>query len=179
MKWFTDLAVLVYVDFMFYLNWSAIRLLVLSAGRVRIFFKYDLSTRKSSHSFPVLTGLEASMFHRIFMSATRTILKGFHVRLNRTVDDWDSQTACTRLAPWCQSLSPSRSWEYCEVRWSWVRDCLCSSSAWGIRPCASQIYPYVTKKLRVLGGYQLVETQVHHKAFLRSGSSYLGNQLLY
>lgn len=33
---------------------------------------------------------------------------------------------------------------------------LCS----GIRPCASQIYPYVTKKLRVPGGYQPVEMQV-------------------
>ncbi len=29
-----------------------------------------------------------------------------------------------------------------------------------IRTCAGQIYPYVTKKLRVPGGYQLVEVQV-------------------
>lgn len=48
----------------------------------------------------------------------------------------------------------------------------------GFRPCASQIYPYVTKKLsswRLPAGMRCR----YHKAFLCSGRSSFRNQLLY
>lgn len=58
-----------------------------------------------------------------------------------------------------------------EVESGWVRDCLLILRL-GIRPCASQIYPYVTKKLRVPGGYQLGEMHSSALPVPTSGISY-------